>query len=120
MPVTWELEADDLLVVRINGELAESEIAECQSAVGPLIQASGRMKFLVIAKDFQGWASGGNWGDTGFIDDNDEQLARFAIVGDEQWREKMLMFSLAGLRAVEIEFFETSEEAAAREWLAAA
>ena len=117
MSVSWEQEADDLLVARISGELTLEAMAEFQQAVEPIVQAAGRIAFLVILEDFAGWAESSNWADTSFPDENDQFLSRFAIVGDEQWRDKVLMFSLAGLRPVEIEFF--NDEAAAREWVTA-
>jgi hypothetical protein len=118
MPVKWEHESADLLVARINGKLITSELAEFQLAVAPIIQASGNMQLLVILEDFEGWEAGKGWEDTGFTDANDEYLSRFAIVGDEKWRDEVLMFSLAGLRPVEIQYFLLDEEATARAWLA--
>jgi hypothetical protein len=116
MPVKWEHESADLLVARINGKLTKSELGEFQLAVAPIIQASGNMQLLVMLEDFEGWEAGKGWEDTGFTDANDEYLARFAIVGDEKWRDEVLMFSLAGLRPVEIQYFLSDEEA--RGWLA--
>jgi len=118
MPVKWEYEPADLLVARVNGKLAKSEIGEFQTAVEPIVQASGNIKFLVILKDFEGWEAGKGWEDTGFADANDQFLSRFAIVGDEKWRDDALMFSLAGLRPVDIQYFSSGEEASARVWLA--
>jgi hypothetical protein len=120
MPVKWEHEPSDLLVARINGKLAESEIGEFQAAVEPIIQASGNIKFLVILEDFEGWEAGKTWEDNDFTDVNDQFLSRFAIVGDEKWRDMALLFSLAGLRPVDIQYFSSGEEAAARAWLAEA
>jgi hypothetical protein len=117
MAVKWEHESTDLLVARISGKLIKSEMAEFQAAVEPIVQASGNMQLLVILEGFEGWEAGKGWEDTGFTDKNDEYLSRFAIVGDEKWRDEMLMFSLAGLRPVEIEYFPTGDEALARAWL---
>jgi len=108
------------MVARISGKLAKTDIGGFQQAVEPVVQASGNIKFLVILGDFEGWESGKGWEDTSFADANDQYLARFAIVGDEKWRDQMLMFSLAGMRPVEIEYFSADQETAAREWLAAA
>ena len=116
MPVKWEHESTNLLVARITGKLAKPEIKEFQDAVAPIIQATGNMQFLVILDGFEGWEAGKGWEDTGFTDANDEYLSRFAIVGDEKWRDEVLMFSLAGLRPVEIQYFLSDEEA--RAWLA--
>jgi hypothetical protein len=118
MAISWEHESEHLLVARITGKLATDDIAGFQQAVAPLVKASGQISFLVVLDDFAGWKAGKGWEDTSFADENDEYLSRFAIVGDEEWRDKVLMFSLAGLRPVEIEFF--TAEAAARDWLGAA
>ena len=118
MSLKWEHDSADLLVARVTGQLARSDIAEFQVAVEPIIQASGNMQFLVILEDFEGWEAGKGWEDTGFADANDQFLSRFAIVGDEIWRDKVLMFSLAGLRPVDIQYFSLDNEAAARAWLA--
>ena len=93
MPVKWAHESADLLVARINGKLAKPEIGEFQAAVEPILQASGNIKFLVILEDFEGWEAGKGWEDNAFADANDQFLSRFAIVGDERWRDKALMSS---------------------------
>ncbi len=117
MPITWKQEPDDTLVARITGKLALPEIEEFQTAVEPIIRASGNIKFLAILDGFQGWAKGEGWENTDFADANDQFLSRFAIVGDEKWRDDALMFSLAGLRPVDIQYFPSGDEVAARAWL---
>ena len=118
MSVNWEHESEHLLLARISGKLAKHEIEDFQVAVEPILQASGNVKFLVMLEDFEGWEAGKGWEDTSFADANDQFLSRFAIVGDERWRDKALMFSMAGLRPVEIQYFSSENEAAARAWLA--
>jgi stage II sporulation SpoAA-like protein len=118
MPIIWKHESKDFLVARVNSKLAKPEIEEFQVSVGPLIQASGNCKFLVILENFEGWEASEDWADTSFSDENDQFLSRFAIVGDEKWRDKALMFSLAGLRPVDIQYFSYDQENAARKWLA--
>jgi hypothetical protein len=117
MTVKWEHESEHLLVARLRGKLAKLDIEDFQVDVAPILQASGNMKFLVILEDFEGWEAGKGWEDTSFADANDQFLSRFAIVGDEKWRDKALMFSLAGLRPVDIQYFTSENEAAARAWL---
>jgi hypothetical protein len=115
MSFSWEHESEHLLVVRISGELAKTDIATLNQEVAPIVQASGELLFLVVLEDFTGWEAGKGWEDTSFADENDEHLSRFAIVGEEQWRDQVLMFSLAGMRPVEIEYFV--DESTARDWL---
>ena len=116
MAITWELEAGDLLVAKINGELVQKELHQFQTEIAPVIQASGKLSFLVILQDFGGWETAKGWEDTSFADANDQYLSRFALVGEEQWRDQTLMFTLAGMRSIDIEYF--SAEAEARAWLA--
>jgi hypothetical protein len=117
MSFSWEQESEHLLVARISGELAKTDIATLNKEVAPIVQASGEILFLVVLENFAGWEAGKGWEDTSFADENDQYLSRFAIVGEEQWRDQVLMFSLAGMRPVEIEYF-TAEDAA-RDWLGA-
>jgi len=118
MPALLEHESTHFLVARIRGELSQMELKEFQGAAGPLFKASGDMRLLVILEDFNGWESGRGWEDASFAEEYDPYLTRFAIVGDEAWRDQVLMFALAGLRPVEIEYFATENEAEARSWLA--
>ena len=91
-----------------------------QAAVEPVFQSARKIGFLVILEDFVGWEAEKGWADTSFADANDQFLSRLAIVGEERWRDEALIFSLAGLRPVEIQFFASGDETAARAWLAAA
>ena len=118
MPINWEQESTDTLVIRVSGKLVQSEMLACQTAMAPVIQAHGNMRLLVILENFEGWETSNEWEDTSFPDENDPHLARYAFVGDEKWRDQMLMFALAGLRPVEICYFSSDQEAAARKWLA--
>ena len=116
MPLVWNHEAEKMLVVKVSGELAQSDIKGFQQEVGPVLEGAEDVALLVILEDFAGWQTEKGWEDTSFADSYDEHLSRFAIVGDEQWRDQVLMFALAGLRPVEIEYF--NDESAARGWLA--
>ena len=118
MPITWEQETDKLIVARVNGKLANSEHRVFQEAVAPILQVQGDIRLLVVLDNFKGWEAGEEWGDMSFMDANDQHLVRFAIVGDEKWRDQTLMFTLAGLRPVNIHYFSLDQEAAARKWLA--
>ena len=117
MAAILEQESRDLVVARVQGKLSREQLKAFQDEAAPLFKASGDMRFLVILEDFDGWESGRGWEDASFADQNDEYLTKFAIVGEEAWRDQVLMFALAGLRPVEIRYFATEEEAAARQWL---
>jgi len=117
MPITWEQESDNLIVARVDGEVGQSETVDFQDEVTPAIQAQGAMKLLFILDNFEGWAIDEGWEDSNFMDENDPFMKRIAIVGDEKWRDEALMFTLAGLRPVNIQYFIPEQEEAARAWL---
>ena len=116
MAAKLELESEHFLVCRISGELTRAEMGSFQAEAAPHVQASGQMCFMAVMENFDGWSSEPGWEDASFTEENDQYLKKFAIVGEEQWRDKALMLALAGLRPVPIEFF--NDEAAARAWLA--
>ena len=115
MSISWDHESDKLIVLRISGKLIYSEFKEYQSNAGPILQAQGKMSLLAILDDFQGWDSDEGWDGMGFLNKNDTYLSRFAIVGDEKWRDEVSVFTLAGLREVDIRYFTSEVEA--RNWL---
>ena len=116
MPIQWEQESSDLLVVHISGKILFSEFSNCQLAMEPILQAQGKMNYLVILQDFAGWDEDDGWNDMSFIEKNDQYLSRFAIVGNEEWKDEALVFMMAGLRPVDIRYFTSIDEA--RQWLA--
>lgn len=117
MPIRWEHESARMVVIHVSGKLTLSEMQKSQAAVAPIFQAQGNMRLLLLLENFEGWQAGDGWEDTSFSDANDEYLSRYAIVGDEKWRDQALMFALDGLRPVEIQYFSSGQEAAARKWL---
>lgn len=116
MAAQLEQESPHLVVARIQGKLSQSDLHTFQTEAAPLFKASGDMRFLVVLEDFAGWETGRGWEDASFAEENDQYLSKFAIVGEEEWRDKVLMFTLAGLRPVDIRYF--NDESAARAWLA--
>ena len=117
MPISWNFEDEHLVVFRVSGHLGKAELDEAQKGVEPGVRKSGSAKFLVLLENFAGWAQADGWEDTSFADRNDDNIERMAVVADEEWRDQMFAFTLKGLRPVEIEFFVTGQEAAARAWL---
>ena len=97
MAVTMIQEADDLLVLRVTGRLEIEAMADVQVRASAILRTAGRMGFLVILEEFEGWESSKAWGDSSFPEQNDQYITRFAVVGEEQWRDQVLMFTLVHL-----------------------
>lgn len=117
MPIEGKLENNNLVVIQVTGQLDKNEMDQIQSVLAPIMQKVGKIKTLIFLKDFTGWEEGKDWNDTSFMDKNDVYLQKMAIVGDEKWRDLVTLFTLKGLRPVPIEYFDSSEEEKARQWL---
>jgi hypothetical protein len=107
------------LMFIVNGKLSHAELVEAQRAAAALLQKHRRVRILALAEDFQGWESGGDWGDLSFQEEHDSQIECMALVGDKKWKELALAFVGRGFREFPIEYFEHGEVAKARAWLRA-
>jgi len=116
MAIDWKIEAGNLIVFEVSGQLGKAEHQQIMTEIESVIQKLGRIKILVLLNDFGGWESASDWEETS-TDKIDPFIDKFAIVGDEQWRELAEVFTLKGLRPVPIEYFDTSQKQAAQQWL---
>jgi stage II sporulation SpoAA-like protein len=102
---------------KISGELSKPEVSQMQSAALKAIQRSGKNSALFILEGFQGWKKEGDWGDIKFLIEHDKDIAKIAVVGDEQWRDFMYAFLAKGFREAKIEFFLPADISKARAWV---
>lgn len=105
--------------VRISGRLTQAELAAAQEQMARLIAASGAIRLLVLVENFTGWEQGAAWNDFSFQEAQDANIRRMAIVGEERWRDLVLLFTSKGLRPFPIEFFPPARRAEAQAWLEA-
>ncbi|HVO23785.1 MAG TPA: STAS/SEC14 domain-containing protein [Candidatus Margulisiibacteriota bacterium] len=117
MPIEAHAESQNLVVVRISGILQADEVAEAQNTALEIVRERGNVSALIVLEQFEGWERSSNWGDLTLLTKLDRHTEKIAMVGEERWRDDMLMFEAAGLRKSEIRYF--NDEAAARAWLAA-
>jgi len=107
-----------VVTLRVSDLLTQSELTAAQGEISRIIGASGKIRMLVLAEDFAGWAKGGTWNDFSFQQDHDDDIERMAIVGAKEWRDLALLFTSKGLRPFPIEYFTPERLAEARTWLA--
>ena len=117
MAIEWKIEDGNLVVCHVSGELGKAEYDDMLSNLESVIQETGEVRILVLLQDFAGWEKAEGWEDTSATDRNDAYLKKFAIVGDEKWRDLVALFTLQGMRPVPIEYFGPGEEQTARQWL---
>jgi hypothetical protein len=117
MPIEFEIESGDLAVFRVSGRLGKVELDRAQRKCEEMIKKVGRVKILVLTKNFAGWERAEGWDDTSFADRNDPYIEKMAIVGVAKWQDLTYAFTGRGLRPVPIQYFEPDQEGAARQWL---
>ncbi len=117
MGVTYLKEASGIYVIRISGILTDQDQKKVENFGKATIDRSGKIKVLILAEGFSGWAKKGAWDDMTFMLEYDPYIEKIAVVADEQWRDEMLMFLGAGLRNATMEFFPRGQENKARTWL---
>ncbi len=117
MSVSFTRESEDLFVVSVEGVLTFNELIECQNSVSTAIDRSRKIKMLLLAENFSGWAKEGDWGNLEFMLEHDPYIQSIAVVTSEKWKDWLLTFLLAGMRKASVESFLTGEEEKARDWL---
>jgi hypothetical protein len=123
MSIEWKLENNNLILIHVSGKLGIEEHRRVLSEIESIIQKAGKVKLLILLNDFEGWKNPEDWEKVdeleggSAMDRMDPNITKFAIVGEEQWRDRVSFFTLKGLRPVPIEYFTEDQEEAARQWL---
>lgn len=118
MPISWNREQDDLIVYTVSRQLSIAEMDNSQQETDSILMDGSNWKVLVVLQDFEGWKKEEGWGDASLIDETDQHVKRMALVGPLRWRDEVEMFTLKGMRPLDIEYF--TDESQARSWLGAA
>ena len=108
-----------VISAKISGEVSRSEVSQLQAAALETIQRCGKISALFILENFQGWKREAEWGDVSFMTDHDKDIAKIAVVGEEQWRDFAYAFLAKGFRQAQVEYFLPADLAKARAWLEA-
>lgn len=108
-----------IVSAKISGELGKSEVSQMQAAALAAIRRCGKISALFILDDFRGWKREEGWGDVTFMTEHDKDIAKIAVVGEEEWRDLIYAFLAKGFRHASVEYFLPADLAKARAWLEA-
>jgi hypothetical protein len=119
MPAQLTHEHDDVYRLEVTGRLSSAELDTAGRALveGMRSAAGGKVRLLVVLRDFDGWDPVSNWSNLTFYARHGDGIGRLALVGEERWRDLTLMFSAAGLRKAPVEYFTLDAMDKAHEWL---
>jgi hypothetical protein len=119
MAVTIIDSSGPIVSIKITGELGIAEVKQVQGVAKEAIRRRGKISALFILDDFRGWKRAGEWGDLTFLTEHDKDIAKIAVVGEEEWRDLVYAFLAKGFRRAAVEFFLPVDLAKARGWLEA-
>jgi hypothetical protein len=106
------------LTVRVSGRLKRGELSQAEKAAMEMMRSGSKIRFLLLAENFEGWDRMGDWGELTFQSRFDKQIERIAIVGEKRWQQLAEAFVGKGLRSVDIRYFTPNQAALARAWIA--
>ncbi|MGR8999257.1 MAG: STAS/SEC14 domain-containing protein [Gammaproteobacteria bacterium] len=103
--------------IKLSGKLTVHDFQELQALATLTLERFGQVGILVELQDFQGWSREPEWEDSVFLADDENQITKLAIVGDEKWKDEIYMFTGKPMRKTAIEFFPQDQLAQAKAWL---
>lgn len=117
MPYTIVKQTPDLDWIKINGRLTVLDLLAIQVSGQENQQPANRLRTLIQLEEFEGWSNEPGWENTTFIPDQDNEMTRIAIVGDEKWKDEIFMFIGYPMRPIDIVFFPETQLNEAQIWL---
>jgi len=111
-----ELDGGKVLEVHISDKLQKQDYQHFTPAVEKLIAAQGKLRILMVMKDFHGWEVGALWEDIKFDVKHFRDIERLAMVGDKKWEQGMATFCKPFTSAT-VRYFDASQVDQARQWV---
>jgi hypothetical protein len=108
----------NILKVTISGKLHKEDYLQAVPEMEAFIAKHGTVRIVFAMEQFEGWDLGAIWEDTKFDIKHFRDIEKLAMVGEKSWEEWMAKFCKPFTKA-EIRYFDTSEMAAAEEWIKA-
>lgn len=108
-----------IVVIELTGRLVKADYGSFAAEFEQLLQRNGKLRVLVDMKNFHGWDVRGVWEEIKFDVKHRADLERLAMVGDSAWEHGMAALCRPFTKA-SIRYFDQTEAASARKWLAEA
>lgn len=117
MPIKMEIENNNRINFIVSGQLGKDEYDHMLVEIESIIRKVGEIYIFVSLENFSGWEANKGWEENSISERLDPFIKKFAIVGDEEWRDLVTVFTLKGLRPVPIEYFLPDQIIQAQQWL---
>jgi hypothetical protein len=100
----------------LSGILHQPELIASQRGLAEQLAGGGKAAVLVDAREFEGWAKGGDWSNFDAQFALDPLIGKMAIVADPQWEALAAAFTGRGLRSFPIKIFAAGDFSKALAW----
>jgi hypothetical protein len=111
--------APNVLGFKLSGKLHDADYQAFAPLVDAAIARDGKVRLLTQFDDFHGWDARALWDDIKFSTTHCTKIERVALVGDKAW-EKWMAKVCKPFTTAKIQYFDASDMAAARAWVAEA
>ncbi len=113
-----EYASGKVIEIQVSGKLDKEAYEAFLPATEAKIAEFGKVRMLVILRDFHGWDAGALWEDIKFDLKHHNHIERLAIVGEMKWERMMATFCKPFTSAT-IKYFDIDDAAVARAWIQA-
>jgi hypothetical protein len=109
---------DQYMEVELSGKVAKEDYAHFVPAIESAIAQHGKLRLLILMRNFHGWSIGALWEDIKFDWQHFRDFERIAMVGEKRWEAGMATFCKPFTTA-KIKYFDVAETDEARRWITA-
>jgi len=114
--VLRETPDQNIIEVELSGKITKEDYERFAPELERLIRQYGKIRVMVIMRDFHGWRMGALWQDIKFDLQHFKQFEKIAFVGEKKWQEWMSNICLP-FTTGEIRYFRRDRLNEARAWL---
>ncbi|HTQ40402.1 MAG TPA: STAS/SEC14 domain-containing protein [Pirellulales bacterium] len=111
-----EIKEDKAIEVDLSDKLTKEDYGHFLPAVEAAIQRHGKIRMLVVMRDFHGWTAGALWEDIKFDFRHFRDIERLALVGQNRWEAGMAVFCKPFTTA-KIKYFDLTAIEEAKQWI---
>jgi len=109
-------ETNNVVEIHLSGKLTKEDYSHFVPEMEALIQEWGKIRVLMVMKDFHGWSLAATWEDLKFDFKHYADIERIAMVGDKKWQKGMATVCKPFTKA-KIRYFGEDEMSGAHEWI---
>jgi hypothetical protein len=106
----------NIVEVYLTGKLAKEDYEYFVPLVEKKIDELGKLRVLLVMRDFHGWQAGALWEDVKFDLKHFKHIERLAMVGESNWEKGMAAFCRP-FTSAKIKYYDLKDEESARRWI---